>query len=99
MDVAVTRTVEPPTCTIADMEGYPPGGELGPVHYGGQLSWGPDGLLYLSTGDKTKSEWVQSHVNGEVVPSPAALGPPIRAGTHLPCAEMRTHTAHPVASP
>lgn len=76
------------------MEGYPPGGELGPVHYGGQLSWGPDGLLYLSTGDKTKSEWVQSHVNGEAVPVPCCPWPTnTRWYASALCRDENTHGA------
>jgi glucose/arabinose dehydrogenase len=31
----------------------------GPYHFGGQISFGPDGAIYLTQGDKTKSDGAQ----------------------------------------
>ena len=31
----------------------------GPYHFGGQISFGPDGAIYLTQGDKTKSDLAQ----------------------------------------
>lgn len=37
-----------------DTDGYP-----GRYHYGGTLAFGPDDMLYLTLGDKSKSSWAQ----------------------------------------
>lgn len=41
---------------------------VGPYHYGGQMSFGPDGHIYLTTGDNTKPNLVQplDHTAGGV---------------------------------
>lgn len=53
-----------------DFDGYPNNGyRFGDVHYGGQLSFGPDGHLYATQGDKTSRDWVQSQTNDDGNPT------------------------------